>query len=71
MVNSTTYLPGQLTRGDLPGHNATGTNILVNNPVNNTEYICVSLINGVSQGNSDPVYIIAIAGEYNECNIFV
>ena len=61
-VNGILYAFGQLANGDLPGHNAAGSNILVNSPVNNTEYICVSLTNNILF-NSDPVYII-IAGEY-------
>ena len=44
-------------------HSHTGTNMLVNIPVNNTEYICVSqTING--DIISDPAYII-IAGGYS------
>ena len=41
-VNGIDYLLSSLTNGALPGHNRTGANILVNSPVNNTEYICVS-----------------------------
>ena len=61
-VNSTAYTLSQLDNGALPGHSRTGTSILVNTPVNNTEYICVSQTN---DGDiiSDPSYII-IAGEY-------
>ena len=44
-VNITDYRLVSLTNGELPGHNRTGTNILVNRPVNNTEYICVSQTN--------------------------
>ena len=61
-VNSTVYTLGQLDNGALPGHSRTGTNILVNSPVNNTEYICVSQTND-GETSSDPSYII-IAGEY-------
>ena len=60
-VNSTIYRLDQLDNGDLPGHSRTGTNILVDSPVNNTEYICVSQTNDGST-LSDPAYII-IAGE--------
>ena len=61
-VNGTAYTPTELTNGALPRHSRTGTNILVNSPMNNTEYICVSLtIDG--DDISDPAYII-IAGEY-------
>ena len=61
-VDGTTYTLGELTNGNLPGHNRTGTNILVNSPVNNTEYICLSQAIG-DDTSSDPAYII-IAGEY-------
>ena len=67
-VNDTTYTLGDLTNGALSGHSRTGTNILVNSPVNNTEYICVSqTIDGDSI--SDPAYII-IASEHSKCIIF-
>ena len=62
-VNNTDYLLREFTNGGLPGHNRTGTNILVNTPVNNTEYICVSQISNDVAISSDPAYII-IAGEY-------
>ena len=61
-VNGTDYTLSSLTNGALPGHNRTGTNILVNSPVNNTEYICVSQTND-GDTSSNPAYII-IAGEY-------
>ena len=61
-VDGTTYTLGSLINGALPGHNRTGTNILVNSPVNNTEYVCVSSTND-GDTTSDPAYII-IAGEY-------
>ena len=59
-INGTDYALSSLTEGDLSGHSRSGTNILVDNPLNNTEYICESQTNdgGVS---SDPAYII-IAG---------
>ena len=61
-VNGTNYTLDGLTNGALQGHNRTGTNILVNSPVNNTEYICVSQAND-RENSSDSAYII-IAGEY-------
>ena len=60
-VNGTIYTLTRLTNGKLPGHNRNGTNILVNSPVNNTEYICASITN-YAETKSDPAYII-IAGE--------
>ena len=60
-VNDTSYTLGELDDGALPGHSRTGTNILVNSPVNNTEYICISFTNDDAM-LSDPAYII-IAGE--------
>ena len=58
-VNGVFFTLSDLTNGALPGHSRTGTNILVNSPVNNTEYICVSLRNGV-ETRSDPAYIIIV-----------
>ena len=60
-VNGAYFALASLTNGALSGHNRTGTNILVNSPVNNTEYVCVSLTSD-GETNSDPAYII-IAGE--------
>ena len=61
-VNDASYTLGDLTNGELPGHSRTGANILVNSPVNNTEYICVSQTINI-EIRSEPAYII-IAGEY-------
>ena len=60
-INGTIYIPTNHTNGALPGHHRTGKNLLINIPVNNTEYICVS-INNYSVLISDPAWII-IAGE--------
>ena len=61
-INGTTYTLNSLGNGELQGHSRNGANILVNSPVNNTEYICVSstVFGDVS---SDPAYII-IAGKW-------
>ena len=67
-VDGMDYLLSSLTNGVLPGHNATGTSILVNSPVNNTEYICVYLNDGGTSIRSDPTYIF-IAGKYDKCFI--
>ena len=69
-VNGTSYTRNDLTNGRLPGHSRTGANILVNSPVNNTEYICVFLDDDDNEVNTDPILLI-IAGEYNKCQIFV
>ena len=63
-VNGSDYTVTRLANGELPGHNRTGTNILVNSPVNNTEYVCVSMVNDV-ETISEPAYVI-IAGECNK-----
>ena len=63
-VNGSGYFLHDLTNGVLPGHSRTGTNILVNSPVNNTEYICVSqTMDGGTE--SDPAYCI-IYSEYGK-----
>ena len=68
-VNGTDYRLSTLTNGALSGHNVTGTNILVNSPENNTEYICVSQTNN-GDINSDPAYII-IAGKCDRFQTFI
>ena len=68
-VNGTTYTLTDLTSGALPGHSRTGTNILVNSPMNNTEYVCISQTNN-GDDNSDPAYII-IAGEQSHVNAYM
>ena len=58
VVNDTSYLRSELRRGDLPGHNITGSNILIiNNPMNNSHYACSD--SDVEGG----VYRILVAGE--------
>ena len=64
-VNDRSYTLGDLANGKLPGHNVTGNNILIDTPVNNTEYICVSQASGIGETRSDPAYIY-IAGEFNK-----
>ena len=56
-MNDTEYSVDTLMMGMLPGHNATQRTILIINPVNNTEYVCRSILErGVP-------YHIFIAGE--------
>ena len=64
-VNGSNYFLNELTSGQVPGHNATGVNILVNDPVNNTEYVCMWIQVGGDSIMSDPAYII-ITGEYGK-----
>ena len=64
VVNGTYHLFEDLTSGLVPGHNATKTKILVNCPVNNTQYMCVSAQPG-GVTISDPAYI-TIAGKYSK-----
>ena len=62
IVNDTTYFLSDLSNGLLLGHNRTGTNMLINIPVNNTEYVCLSQTNDGSV-QSEPAYIY-IAGKF-------
>ena len=58
VVNNNSYLRRDLRRGDLPGHNISGSNILImNNPINNSQYVCS---NGDIEGG---IYVILVAGE--------
>ena len=56
-INNVTYALNQLMQGDLPGHNISGSNVLINNPVNSTEYVCISSFSNQSI-SSDPAYTI-------------
>ena len=63
-VNKKSYFLSFLTDGALAGHSRTGSNILVNSPVNNTKYICISPAYDPAMNSvySDPAYIV-IAGK--------
>ena len=57
-VDAVTYTIGNINDGNLPGHRASGTNILlVDVPMNNTKYTCVSnnLTNVI--GRSEPAFL--------------
>ena len=56
------FTPGALLDGDLAGHNISGSNLLINIPVNNSRYICISNV-GVQTTPSDPAFLY-IAGKY-------
>ena len=46
-----------------PGHGANGVNLVINDPSNNTEYICVTSVDNMDSANSEPVYLY-VAGMY-------
>ena len=56
-VDDESYTLTEITNGVLPGHSLNGTNLLVDSPVNNTEYICVSHAND-GEVRRYPAYII-------------
>ena len=56
------YTLNALFRGELNGHNISGNNILINVPVNNSEYVCVSN-EGTTAIPSDPGFLF-VAGKY-------
>ena len=59
VVNGDAYLLNSLRNGGLPGHNASGKNILImNNLMNNSQYYCS---NGETDGG---IYRIFVAGEF-------
>ena len=61
-INGTFYIPTNRINGTLSGHHHVEANLSIDSPVNNTEYICVSM-NNYSVIISNPAWII-IAGEY-------
>ena len=46
-----------------PGHGYNGVNLVINDPSNNTEYICVTSVDNMDSANSEPVYLY-VAGMY-------
>ena len=52
--------------GGLPGHTVNGTNLVIVNATNNTQYICVSVDDVLGNTDSNPVYLY-IAGTYINC----
>ena len=61
-VDGIRYGADELFDGDLPGHNATGSNITVLAPVNGTKYVCaIPAIPPNSVIKSDPAFLY-IAG---------
>ena len=66
-VNGIIYLPNSLRDGELQNHNVSGTSIVINAPVNNTEYICGIVTSDlIMLGDSIFVYL---AGEYTYYHI--
>ena len=63
-VNGSRFTLIELRIGGLPNHNVTGTSIVINVPVNNTEYNCGTI--NFTAGSlllSDSIFVY-IAGEY-------
>ena len=56
-VNGSTdeYTLNALSNGRVYGHNISGSNILINVPVNNSEYVCISNV-GSNAIPSDPAF---------------
>ena len=59
-VNNGSFSLPRLRNGELENHAANGTNIVINVPVNNTEYICTATTND-NAISSDPAFVY-IAG---------
>ena len=67
-MNGTTRILDDLIAGAEPGHNISGPNIVINVPMNDTEYICVSSALGAPSVRSPPGFLY-IAGMYACINI--
>ena len=65
IINSTrpSYSIADLAMNALPGHSNSGTNILVNSPVNSTSYTCVLPTIHGNETSSDTAYVF-VAGKY-------
>ena len=64
MVNGSAFTLSELADGELPGHNRTGTNIIIETPVNNTKYVCESLVSTDLTIQSKATYVY-IAGKFS------
>ena len=62
-MNGTSFTIGRLLAGAVEGHNTSGSNIVINIPMNDTEYICVSYALNIPDVMSLPAFLY-IAGEY-------
>ena len=62
-VNGTDYLIGTIAGGNLQGHSRVGTNILINQPLNSTEYVCVESNSTNIVATSEPANLY-FAGMY-------
>ena len=60
-MNGSDYTPPSVIGSSFPGHTHNGVNIVIVNATNNTEYVCVSSVDGFPVRDSDPVYLY-IAG---------
>ena len=59
------YTLTEIRNGSLTGHSLNGSNLVINTPINNTEYNCLSIRD---DGNviSDPAFLY-IAGRLSQC----
>ena len=64
MINGFKFTLTQLANGAVVNHSNNGLNIVINVPVNNTEYVCVEALQ-LSDILSDPVFIY-LAGIYSK-----
>ena len=62
-VNGTLYSVGDLRAGMPEGHDISGSNIVINIPMNDTEYICISSVLDAADVTSPPAFLY-IAGKY-------
>ena len=64
-INGMIYRLDELFTGDLSGHNVSGSNITVSNPVHGTKYVCVIPRTPPTPSVlSDPAFLY-IVGKYN------
>ena len=63
-MNGTIRSIGDLRAGIPEGHNLSGANIVINLPMNDTEYVCISSVLDTDDVTSPPAFLY-IAGEYD------
>ena len=65
IVNGTPYFTSQLLAGLVDGHSANEADIVINIPMNDTEYICVSNTQSAAVNSSSA--FLYIAGKFVHC----
>ena len=56
-MNGSDAVPPSAIFANFPGHTVNGVNLVIVNATNSTNYICVSVVDGMNDTDSEPVYL--------------